>query len=185
MRHFLTRRALAVLGTFAVLCLAACAPTTSGSTATPTATPARVPAGWKVLTTTYFSLAYPPDWTPVAKYVPKNYPGEVAYTDYFLNTPDGHAQLDVFAAPVSSVPLYCRVARPQAQPTTLAGLPMRYALFVYPDAPGGVRWWSFVNAQKMGYGLRAYDGDASAATKAQDDAILATFRPDDATPLQC
>lgn len=138
-----------------------------------------------MLATTDFSLAYPPDWTPVTKYEPSYRPAEIAYTDYFLNTPDGHGRLDVIAGPKANVPLYCRVAAPQAQPTTLAGLPMRYALVVYPGGSPVVRWWSFLNAQQTSYGLRAYDGDASAATQAQDDAILATFRPDNATPWSC
>jgi hypothetical protein len=82
----------------------------------------------------------------------------------------------------------CPVATPDTLPpqqTTLAGLPMNYQLVAYPQGAGVVRWWWFLNAQRTAYQLRASDGDASAATQAQDDAILATFRPDNATPWKC
>ncbi len=199
--RFALRPALALLGTLALLCLAACTPTARpatvghASTATPTTTTARVPAGWKVLTTAHFRLAYPPDWTPVDNTNAKYYPG-TADTEYLIESPDHHPRLDVRASPSSSLPdvahaEFCRatpVASPitqQFQPTTLAGLPMYYLLVPYPNGGGIVRWWVFWNAQYTSYILRAFDGDANAATQTQDDAILATFRPDNATPLQC
>jgi hypothetical protein len=73
----------------------------------------------------------------------------------------------------------------QFHPTTLAGLPMEFQFVPYPNGSRMVRLWEFWNAQYTSFSLVAYDGDASAAIQAQDDAILATFRPDDATALQC
>ena len=42
-----------------------------------------------------------------------------------------------------------------------------------------------VNAQGTVFALVAGDAQSSSATHAQNEAILATFRPDNATPLQC
>ncbi len=106
----------------------------------------------------------------------------VHITGYYIATPAQHAQLGVSALAKADVSASCRATNPQTQPpqqTTLAGLPMWYLRDVL------VRWWVFVNAQQTAYTLRAFDGDASAATQAQDDAILATFRPDNATPWRC
>jgi hypothetical protein len=195
--RFPTRPALALLGV--LLCLAACTPParpatvgrapTAPPTAPPTALPARVPAGWKVLATPHFRLAYPPDWTTFSMYDAAQ-EAAVHITGYYIATPepDGHAQLSVSALEKTDVSGSCRAPNPQTQsfqPTTLAGLPMKYLLVPYPNGGGLVRWWVFLNAQRTAYTLRAFDGGASAATQAQDDAILATFRPDNATPWQC
>ncbi len=193
MLRFLTRPTLVPLGVLALLCLAACTPTARPATVghapiAPTVAPVRVPAGWKVLTTAHFRLAYPPDWTTF----PSDPAQEEAVhiTGYYIATPDpgGHVQLEVSAAAQVDVSGSCPVATPQTQPaqqTTLAGLPMGYRLVPYPNGGGLVRWWWFLNAQRTAYQLKAFDGDASAAIKAQDDAILATFRPDNVTPWQC
>jgi len=51
---------------------------------------------------------------------------------------------------------------------------------------GGVkRDWYFVNTQGTGYELVADDTQLSSAIQAQNYAILATFRPDDAAPWSC
>jgi hypothetical protein len=189
--RFPTQPALALLGTLALLYLAACTPTARPATVgrAPTVAPARVPAGWKVLTTPHFRLAYPPDWRTFSMYEPSQ-EDAVHITGYNIATPDpgGHVQLEVSAQAKVDVSASCPVATPDtrsAQQTTLAGLPMKYQLVAYPQGAGVVRWWWFLNAQRTAYQLRASDGDASAAIKAQDDAILATFRPDNATPWRC
>jgi hypothetical protein len=169
MPRFAIRPALALLGT--LLCLAAC---------TPTAPPARVPAGWKVLATPHFRLAYPPDWRTFSMYEPSQEEG-IDLTGYYIATPDpgGHVQLGVSALAKADVSGSCRAPNPLTQPaqqTTLAGLPMYYRLILYPQGGGALRLWGFTNAQRTAYTLSAIDGDASAATQAQDDVILATPR---------
>ncbi len=187
MPRFLTRPALALLGVLALLCLAACTPTARPATVechaplrcAPTVAPVRIPAGWKVLTRPHFRLAYPPDWTTSPSDPALE---EAVHTDYIIATPAGHVRLDVSALEKTDVLAYCPVATPDTlppQPTTLAGLPMRFQLI------DSVRWWWFLNAQRTSYQLRASDYEASAAIKAQDDAILGTFRPDNVTPWQC
>jgi hypothetical protein len=186
------RPARALLGTLALpcltLCLAACAPAASGPDATPTATPARarVPAGWKVLATTHFSLAYPPDWALPSP--SRLEPPPADPTEFYLDAPDHQPRLKVDVVPHVAVSAVCPVATPDtqpAQPTTLAGLPMWYRLVIYPNGGGAGRLWGFTNAQRTSCARWAFDGDAGAATQAQDEAILATFRPANATPWQC
>jgi hypothetical protein len=194
MPRLLTQLPLALLGMLALLCLAACTPTARPATVgraptVPTVPPACVPAGWKVLATPHFRLAYPPDWTTFSEFDAAQ-EAATPITGYSIATPErhGHAQLYVSALQRVDVSDFCRAPNPQTQPpqaTTLAGLPMRYLLVPYPNGGGVVRMWGFLNAQKTAYTLRASDGDASAATQAQDDAILATFRPDNTTAWQC
>lgn len=51
---------------------------------------------------------------------------------------------------------------------------------------GGVkREWFFVNAQGTGFTLDADATQSGGATQAQDEDVLATFRPDIAAPWQC
>jgi hypothetical protein len=143
--------------------------------------PVRVPAGWKVLATPHFRLAYPPGWTTLSS-------SDATETEYDIGAPDRQGGLDVRALPNAAVSAFCPMATstPQRfQPTTLAGLPMQYLLVPYPNGGGLVRWWVFLNTQGRAYTLRAFDGGASAATRVQDDAILATLRPDNTTPWQC
>jgi hypothetical protein len=185
--------ALAPLGTLALLCLAACTPAARGPAATATPTshvmPAHVPSGWQVLATPHFGLAYPPDWTLAVDTL-------TGTAQYYIKSPDHQVRLDVSASPSLDPPnvAYAQLCHPtptpvetpntqQFHPTTLAGLPMQYQLVPY--AYGMMRSWEFWNAQYTIFYLSAYDGDASAAIQAQNEAILATFRPDDVTPLQC
>ncbi len=49
----------------------------------------------------------------------------------------------------------------------------------------GLRAWFFANTQHTLYVLDADDTQADAATQAQDEAILGTFRPDNAAPWSC
>lgn len=186
------RPTLALLGALALLGLAACAPTATGSvsatrtatlpsvpTATPTPalapTPTNVPAGWKVLQTTHFSLAYPPDLTAQSS------DGE----SYTVETSAQQPRVIVTAQPKGTVTPYCRLASPDAQQTTLAGLPMKYILDGRGPTADPVRLWLFANAQQTYYLLEADDFKADAATKAQDEAIFATFHPDNADPWKC
>jgi hypothetical protein len=189
-----SRLSLAFLGALLCLALAACAPTATvrivpSATATtppaPTATPSpvlaqtptNVPAGWKVLATTYFSLAYPPNWTVETLAVDQAYtilvsPNQPAVQ--MIVVP--HADATTYLTP------YCLPQGSGSRPTTLANLPMTFTLTGMSNT---VRVWRFANAQQTWYQLEAGDGAATAAVQAQDTAILATFRPDNATPWRC
>lgn len=194
MPHFRTRPALALL--CVLVCLASCAPAAIGSasptattppapSATPTLimlapTPTNAPPEWKVLATTHFSLAYPPDWTV----------GSSENHQYYVIWASAkHAAVSVFARPWGDTTSYCLTESSGARRTTFANLPMTFQL----TGPSNTeRVWQFVNAQQTRYVLSAplyllSDGDmaASAAAQAQDEAILATFRPDNATPWRC
>jgi hypothetical protein len=194
--------AVALVG--ALLGLAACSPTAgvsvvatvtatatrpSAPTATPTLAPApaptatNVPDGWAVLVTPHFSLAYPPGWTP------QTTPQSQWTVLYTLVPPSASAQTPPMTVLVQEqVPSpaigdpYCLPASSGAQRTTLANLPMAYMLSGEGQAD---RLWVFANAQHTVYGLTAGDAQSSSAIQAQDDAMLAAFRPDNADPWQC
>lgn len=183
--------ARALLGALVLLSVVACAPTATGSvsptatrtailrsapTVTPTPalapTPTNVPAGWKVLATTYFSLAYPSDWT-------------TQYWGDSVEMPTQQPRVRVTAKPKGDVSPYCHLTSPDAQQTTFASLPMKYMLDQRGPGADPVRLWIFASARHTYYLLEADDFKANAATQAQDEAILATFRPDNATPWSC
>jgi hypothetical protein len=77
---------------------------------------------------------------------------------------------------------YCLPASSDAQRTTLANLPMAYERSGEGQAD---RLWVFANAQHTVYGLSVGDALSSSAIQSQDDAMLATFRPDNADPWPC
>src|SRR5487761_1917403 len=178
-----SRSALALLGV--LLCLAACAPTaTVNARPTPTATstpvvaptPTNVLAGWRILATTYFSLAYPPDWTPDT--------GSSSTGQFVIWAPARQDAVTVNVVLQAEVPpmeltLYCQPQREGARPTTLANLPMSLQL---TGLANSVRVWRFVNAQQTLYQLSVGDALTDAATQARHEAIFATFRPNIATP---
>ena len=57
--------------------------------------------------------------------------------------------------------------------------------FLLMDNNNTLRSWLFANRQRTLYSLQADDVQADATTQAEDEAILATFRPDNATPWSC
>jgi hypothetical protein len=204
MPRFLTRPALALLGTLALLCLAACAPTATArvspsataptrATATPmptptlvpAPTPTNVPAGWAVLDTPHFSLAYPASWS--VQLPDTNIEGTI----YVLEPPSPHDQgveVTVYPGPPSTgsagMAPYCFGPGQEGRPrVTLAGIPMAYQFGVGEGAD--VREWDFVNTQGTHFMLNALDAKGTTAVRAQDDSILATFRPDNAIPWTC
>ncbi|HEX8730568.1 MAG TPA: hypothetical protein VF725_00800 [Ktedonobacterales bacterium] len=189
------RPALTLLG--ALLCLAACAPAaTIHASATATATPApafatvtptpppvlvpppaTIPAGWAVLATPLFSLAYPPDWTVET---------QMENQDYVIMSPSNGPNVLVTSVANADIAtygtLYCQPASGGARPTTFAHLPMTFRRV---GLAGAVREWVFVSARKTVYNLTSGDAMATAAIQSQDAAILSTFRPDDSTPWNC
>jgi hypothetical protein len=188
-----TRPSVGFLG--ALLCLAACAPTTTVSlvptattlptpAATPTSvlapTPISVPSGWQVLATTHFSMAYPPTWTVEGA-------PDAPVPSYIIWAPAKQFAVQVMVVPPAEVPqaeltLYCLPESAGARHTTLANLPMTVQLTGLDNTVGV---WRFVNAQQTLYLLEAGGVGASPAVQAQDTAIFATFRPDNATPWHC
>jgi hypothetical protein len=135
-----------------------------------------------VLDTPHFSIAYPPNWTT------QTYPqmdGSVLYT---VLPPDPHeppvdVQVQEKTPNITIKGAYCTVGG-GAQYVTLGGVPMSYGLS--GEEGGGVkRGWYFANAQATGFALTADDTQLGNAVQAQDDDILATFRPDNADPWQC
>lgn len=194
MPRFSTR--LAFLSALALLGLAGCAPMATASvspTATATTppllttsptlasapTPTNVPAGWSVMDTPHFSIAYPQGWTP------DNYPQQDGSVLYTIEPPNSQQPpVDVTAqehAPGAGA-FYCAPSN-GFQRATLAGAPMIYGLV--GEEGGAKRQWDFVDAQGTGFILVADDTQSGSAIQAQDDAILATFRPDNATPWTC
>lgn len=174
--------------------LSACAPAAAVSVAatatpaapTPTATlapaptPTNVPDGWLVLDTTHFSIAYPSDWT--AKTIP-----QMDGSMYYLITPPTSdpqypsVSVSVTTADPYAKSRYC-TSSADIQRTTLAGLPMTFMI----SGEGSLdRSWGFSNTQQTSFGLAASDAQDGSDVQAQDDAILATFRPDNADPWTC
>jgi hypothetical protein len=130
----------------------------------------------------HFSLAYPLGWTVETQPPDDVYP----YTIYFILLPSGAAsavRLSVQPHAQSSyLTAYCAPVSADWQHLTFAGLPMGYTLTGEGSA---MRSWYFVNARGTAYSLQASDANADVATQVQDEAILATFRPDIANPLKC
>lgn len=194
MPHFRTRLPLMLVGALALLGFTACAPTTTASvaptetavsTTAPTATlalapaptPTNVPAGWSVLDTPHFSLAYPQGWTQSV------YPQQDGSTLYQITptNPQQPALAVIVQERTSNGGSSC-ASGGGFQQVTLAGIPMGYGI----SGEGQLdRSWSFVNAQGTAFALSAGDAQSGSAIQAQDDTILATFRPDNATPWKC
>jgi hypothetical protein len=192
--RFSTWPVLALLA--ALLCLAACAPTslvsvspsataTTRPTLTPAPTPTNVPAGWTVLDTPHFSLAYPAGWS--VQMPDTNTEGTI----YFLAPPSPHAQgvgVTVYPGPPNvgseGMAQYCGdLSQGGVGRVTLAGLPMVY---LFGAGEGAfMRRWDFVNVVGTHFTLDAEDAQGATADQSQDDTILATFRPDNAIPWSC
>jgi len=154
---------------------------TPTATSTPVLSPTHtnVHAGWQVLATPYFSMAYPPDWTLGTP---------TSSTDWVVIWGPGHqdaVQVTVVlktGVPQGELALYCQPQSEGARPTTLASLPMTLQV---TGLGNSVRVWRFVNAQQTLYLLQVGDAQADAATQARHESIFATFRPDNATPWHC
>lgn len=135
-------------------------------------TPTNIPAGWTALATPHFSLAYPPDWTPETA---------AADTDAVIWAPANRDSVHVTAVLRADVTRYCLPEISDVRHKTFANLPMTSYL---SGLGNSVRVWEFENAQQTRYLLSTGDM-ADAATKAHDEAILTTFRPDNADPWSC
>jgi hypothetical protein len=146
-------------------------------TATPTyapPTPTNVPPGWKVYLGPSFTIALPPDWS-LAGYGSAQ-TGQMGGIYQFQN--GRHIMYvavgETFGFTPSQLQDLCKQVLESS--VLLAGIPMHYTL-----ASGFYRSWFYINSQNHEYGLTAGDGVLSPDIQATDDAILATFRPDDPT----
>jgi hypothetical protein len=174
---------------FALLCvlsgLSGCAGSSgpvggSATTATPNATPTyapptptNVPPGWQVFFGPHFTIALPPDWS-LAGYGSAQ-TGQMGGIYQFQN--GRHIMYVAVGETYGFTPSQLQdLCKQLVSPVMLAGIPMHYTL-----ASGFYRSWFYINSQNHEYGLTAGDGVLSPDIQATDDAILATFRPDDPT----
>lgn len=152
------------------------APNTSGGTSSTSASRAAPGAA-------HFSLSVPTNWTvtAVAPSTLGSAPG-VTSEGIELSSPSftgGPYQLEI--TDYAHIPVdqlqsgYCSTTGTTA--VTYAGLPMRYSV-----AEGVYRTWQFVNSQGTSYFLSAMDATQPSSVQQANDAILATFKPDEATP---
>ncbi len=151
-------------------------PTTIPAGSAPT--PTDVPAGWQVYVGPHFSVAYPAGWTVSPNPQGDNSPSHPNVV-YALAMPDGTGHVSIGETDnVDAATIQSDFCAGQATIVTLAGLPMRYQV----NSGGVNRSWEFVTTQGTVYGLTTTDGNQSASSQAQDQAILATFTPEYTTP---
>jgi hypothetical protein len=170
--------------------LAGCGGTaTSSPTATekplPVGTPSPTlvprPSSWPVYHGAHFTLAYPSGWTSEATPQGNSTPSSPDVVYSFVS-PDRTTAVQVNESDGLDVATVQQICASQARDALVmfAGLPMRYSPMV---AGGRVRQWTYVTDRGTVYGLAAddYYGTASSsdAIRAQNEAILATFRPDE------
>jgi hypothetical protein len=153
------------------------------STPSPTQSPTPVPRpiGWQVYHGAHFTLAYPPAWTVEATPQGDSTPSSPNVVYSFVS-PDRTAAVQVQELDGLDDATVQHICAGQSRNAlvTFAGLPMRYDATV---AAGRVRDWAFVTDRGTAYTLAADDyfgtATSSNAIKAQNEAMLATFRPDE------
>jgi hypothetical protein len=153
----------------------------TSATATPSATPTyapptptNVPPGWQVYSGPHFTIALPPDWS-FAGYGGMQ-TGLMGQSHQFQN--GRHIMYvavgETYGFTPSQLQDLCKQVTESS--VVIAGIAMHY------NVAGGMgRGWFFINSQDHEYGLSAGDGLLAQDIRATDDAILATFRPDDPT----
>lgn len=153
-------------------------PTATAIPAGSAPTPTNVPAGWQVYVGPHFSIAYPAGWSVSPNPQGDNSPSH-PHVVYGLTMPDGVSLVSIGETDnVDPATIQSDFCGPQGSRVTLAGLPMRYQV----DNSGVNRGWEFGTTQGTVYELATTDGNKSADIQAQDQAILATFRPEYTTP---
>lgn len=138
-------------------------------------TPLNVPAGWQIYSGPHFTIAYPNGWTMTTSAVQTGLMGQgIILTD---PTQPGTGQVSVveeYGYSSSQLQAICQLP---GTIVTLAGLRMKYTV-----GEGVHRNWQFVSSSGVSDTLDAQDGNQLQDVQKQHDRILATFRPDDATP---
>lgn len=141
-------------------------------------TPTNVPTGWQVYVGPHFSIAYPAGWSVSPNPQADNSPSHPNVV-YALAMPDGTSHVSIGETDnVDAATIQSDFCGSQGSRVTLAGLPMRYQV----DSSGVNRSWEFVTTLGTVYGLTTIDGNKGADIQQQDQAILATFRPEYTTP---
>lgn len=176
---------LLLLALLAITTLAGCGASASATTSTTSTTapntagylpptPTNVPAGWQVYSGPHFTIAYPSGWSTQSDNPPT---GSMGLT-ISLQKPQGR-EIVVQELYGYSDAQFKDMCKPLVggTPVRLATLPMTYQLF-----EGVYRQWFFINSNRYSYMLEVLDGNQPQAAQAADDAVLATFRPDDPTP---
>lgn len=145
---------------------------TQQATALPTAT--NIPAGWSVFAGDHFTIAYPPTWTYTTS------PPQTGLQGMGVSFASGQqtGEITVIESYGYSPSQAQSLCQPGGTPATLAGLPMSYMV-----GEGVHRNWSFVNHDQISFVLDAFDAAQPQAVQQADDAVLATFRPANPTPL--
>lgn len=136
-------------------------------------TPTNVPAGWQVYSGTHFTIAYPSGWTTTVSPAQTGLMGG----GIVLTDPATSGQVTVsetWGYSQSQLQAMCQL---QGAAVTLAGLSMKYSV-----GEGVHRNWLFIDSHGTAYTLDAMDANQSQSVQQQHDNILATFRPDDASP---
>lgn len=152
-------------------------------------TPTNVPAGWQVYAAagTHFSIAYPAGQWSVSIAVQGNSTPNHPSTNYIFTSTDPTAvdgtgvriEMVINETDGESAGTIQQICQTNSHTTPLANLPMRYSASI---TQGRDRVWVFVTDRSTTYGLQVADATASADIQAQDDQILATFRPEYTTP---
>lgn len=150
------------------------APAPTATTAPGPPTPTNVPAGWQVYTGTHFTIAYPANWTHSTSPHQQGLQGE----GLVLSSPEHTGIITVvesYGYSQSALQSWCHFSGTYRM---LAGIRMQFVI-----GEGDIRYWSFANSNSVLYDLSAFDMRWPPEVQALDDSILATFRPDNATPL--
>jgi hypothetical protein len=137
-------------------------------------TPTNVPPGWQVFFGPHFTIALPQDWSLAGNGAAQT--GFMGQSFQFQN--GRHIMYLTVGEEYGFTPsqLQDLCAQVTQSSVVIAGIAMHYTV-----AGGMGRSWFFINSQDHEFGLSAGDGLLSQDIRATDDAILATFRPDDPT----
>lgn len=151
---------------------AATATPTQQATALPTAT--NIPSGWSVFAGDHFTIAYPPTWTYTTS------PPQTGLQGMGVSFSNGQQSgvitvIESYGYSPTDAQSLCSRG---GTPVTFDGLPMSYMV-----GEGVHRNWTFVNHDQISFDLDAFDAAQPQAVQQADDAVLATFRPANPTPL--
>lgn len=155
-------------------------------------TPTNVPAGWQVyaVADAHFSIAYPGSMLFAVRQnvqsssTPSQRDVIYEFTSANTSEVDGTGmpiEMQIGEGDGMSPDVVQRICSETTVIAPLAGLPMRQSP-AQPPSGNRFRSWTFVTDRGTVYGLTLRDATASADIQAQDDQILATFRPQFTTP---
>lgn len=176
-----------LLGVATVLAFGACALPGSGarpaigrstsSTAHPP-TPTNVPRGWIVVYGPHFSVAHPPDWTVTTDFATHISQANPAATRTRLwLAPTGGTPVLLVAEEDNADSDTIQAGCASGSPATIANLPVQSF-----TTEGGARNFSFYSDNGAVYTLVYLNAADPASLVTQENAIVATFRPEFTSP---